>query len=104
MLQNKDMIWVTNETWSFTLKNDLIYIENNVTQKVLESSDDGTVSQEDYEDGNARQLWKRGEPDVEGYYTLENSGVPHLLTAFSKTINNISESGLEVKGKMDTTN
>ena len=44
-----------------------------------------------FEEGKANQLWKRGKPDIEGYFTIENSEVPEVLTA-------ISESGLEIKG------
>ena len=91
MLQNKDQIWVSDETWVFQNKNDLIYIENILTQKVLGSTNDGKVSLEDYEEGKADQLWKKGEPDAEGYLTLQNSGEPKVLTA-------ISESSLEIKG------
>ena len=38
------------------------------------------------------RLWKKGKPDAEGYFTLENYGVPMVITA-------ISESGLEIKFK-----
>ena len=100
MLQNKDKIWVSNETWVFKNKNDSIYIQNNITEKVLALTNDSKVSQEDYEEGNAQQLWKKGEPTVEGYFTLENSGVPMVITAISKIINNISESSLEIKGNI----
>ena len=51
----------------------------------------GEVILEDFEEGNDRQLWKKGEPDAEGYFTLQNSGEPKVLTA-------ISESSLEIKG------
>ena len=39
------------------------------------------------------RLWKKGKPDAEGYFTLENDGVPMVITA-------ISESGLEIKGNI----
>ena len=93
MLQNKDKIWVSNETWVFKNKTDLIYIENIITKKVLGSTNDGKVSREDYEEGKAQQLWKKGEPNAKGYFTLENSGVPKVITA-------IPESGLEIKGNI----
>ena len=47
---------------------------------------------EDFEEGKAEQLWKKGEPDAEGYFTLQNSGEPKVLTA-------VSESSLEIKGE-----
>ena len=71
----------------------LIYIENTSKTKFLQAKSDGNVIYEDFEDGKPEQLWKKGKPDVEGYLTLENSGVSKVLTA-------ISESGLEVKGNI----
>ena len=87
MLQNRDMKWVSNETWVFKNGNGYIYIENDATNKVLGLTNDSIVSWEDYV-GNATQLWIKGETTVEGYFTLENSGVPKFLTAVSKMINN----------------
>jgi hypothetical protein len=84
---------LSDETWVFKNKNDLIYIENILTKKVLGSTNDGKVSPEDYEEGKAYQLWKKGDPDAEGYFTLANFGVPKVITA-------ISESGLEIKGNI----
>ena len=81
------MKWVSNETWVFNNINGFIYIENDITNKVLGLTNDSIVSWEDYV-GNAQQLWIKGEPNVEGYFTLENSGVPKFLTAVSKMINN----------------
>ena len=92
MLQNKDNIWVSDETWVFKNQNDLIYIENISTKKVLGFTNDGKVSPEDYVEGKASQLWKKGNLDPEGYFTLENSQVPKVITA--------TETGMETKGKI----
>ena len=54
------------------------------------ATSDEKVIQEVFVAGKADQLWKIGEPDAKGYFTLENSGVPKVITA-------ISESGLIVK-------
>ena len=78
----------------FKTKNNLIYIENIKTKKVLESKNDGKVSQEDYEEGKAQQLWKKGEPNAEGYFTLENFKGSEVMTATSSTT-------LELKGKIN---
>ena len=59
--------------------------------KVLSAKSHSEVILEDFEEGKAEQLWKKGEPDAEGYFTLQNSGEPKVLTA-------ISESSLEIKG------
>ena len=58
---------------------------------VLEATSDGEVILKDFEEGKADQLWKKGEADAEGYFTLQNSGELKVLTA-------ISESSLEIKG------
>ena len=54
---------------------------------------DGKVIQEDFVEGKADQLWKKGKPDSKGYFTLENSGVPKVITA-------ISESSMKIKGNI----
>ena len=77
--------------WNFESKNDgLICIENTSKTKVLEATSDGKVIQEVFVEGKADQLWKKGDPDTEGYFTLENSEVPKVITG-------ISESGLKIK-------
>ena len=82
-------MWIFNTTKD----NDLIYINNTSKAKVLGATSDGKVILEDFEIGNAHQLWKKGELDAEDYFTLENSGVPKFLTA-------INESSLEIKGNV----
>ena len=59
--------------------------------KDLGATSNGKVIQKFLVEGKADQLWKKGEPDAEGYFTLQNSGEPKVLTA-------ISESSLEIKG------
>ena len=78
--------------WIFkTKENDLIYIENTSNKKVLGATRKSKVNLEDSEEGRAQQLWKKGKTDAQGYITLENFGVPKVLTA-------ISETELEIKG------
>ena len=80
--------------WNFTAKDDdLIYIENISKKKFWNTAENNQVIPEDFEEDNPKQLWKKGEPDTEGYFTLENSEVPKVITA-------ISESGLEIKGNI----
>ena len=94
MLKNKKGLWKSEEPWNFkTNDDDLIHIENISKTKVLATASDGQVILEDFEEGKTQQLWKKGELDDEDYYTLENSGVPKVLTA-------ISESSLEIKGNI----
>ena len=92
MLKNKEGAWKSDDDWEFKPQiNGLIYIENTSNTKVLGSTSDGKVIEEVKEVGKAEQLWKKGQPDAEGYFTLQNSGEPKVLTA-------ISESSLEIKG------
>ena len=95
MLENKAGLWRSVDSWIFKAKGDdrLIYIENTSKAKVLETTRDGKVIQEVFVEGKADQLWKKGEPDAEGYITLENYGVPKVITA-------ISQSDLEIKGNI----
>ena len=90
-LINREGLWKSNEKWNPKRKGDLIYIENISKARILGANHDGQVILEDIAEGKAEQLWKKGEPDAEGYITLQNSGEPKVLTA-------ISESSLEIKG------
>ena len=91
-LRNKGF-WSSNDEWSFKTKEELIYIENITKTKVLGATRNGEVVLEDFEEDKTGQLWKKGEPDAEGYFTLENSNVVKIMTAISK-------SGLEIKGNI----
>ena len=93
MLQNKEGIWKSNDMWNFTSKEDLICIENINKTKFWGATNDSKVILENFEKGKAEQLWKKGEPNAEGYFTLENSGVPKVITA-------ISEKSLEIAGNI----
>ena len=84
---------MSNEEWVFKPKTNLIYIQNILTEKVLGATNDGQVIREDYEGGKAQQLWKKGKPYPKGYFTLENSKVPKIMTAISSSI-------LQIKGNI----
>ena len=81
--------------WIFKTKDDdyLIHVESTSKTKVLGATSDGKVIPEDFEEGKPHQLWKKGELDAKDYFTLQNSGVPKVLTA-------MSESSLEIKGNI----
>ena len=93
MLKTKEGLWTSADEWNFKTKDDLIYIENITNTKVLGTTIDGKVILEDFEEDKPEQLWKKGEPNAEGYFTLENSKFPKLMTG-------ISSSGLEIKGNL----
>ena len=79
-------MWIFNTTKG----NDLIYINNTSKAKVLGATSDGKVILEEFEEGKARQLWKKGELDAGDYFPLENSGVPKVLTAILEIKGNIT--------------
>ena len=100
MLKNKAGFWKGKDEWNFRTKlnsDDLIYIQNIITflgiktNWILEAKNGEVMREVDKEENKAEQLWKKGEPDAEGYFTLQNSGEPKVLTA-------ISESSLEIIG------
>ena len=73
---------MSDEKWNFKAKDDLIYIKNISKTKTLQTQPLG-VYLRDFEEDEAEQLWKKGEPNGEGYFILENSSVPKVLTASS---------------------
>ena len=85
---------MSDEEWVFNPKTNLIYIQNILTKKVLGATNDGQVIPEDYEEGKDQQLWKKGDPNTEGYFTLENFKGPKLMTANST-------SDLQIKGNIN---
>ena len=85
MLRNKENLWKSDEKWNFQIKDNLIYIENILQKKVLGTTNYDEVILEDFEEDKAEQLWKKGEPNAEGYFTLENSKVPKIMTGISST-------------------
>ena len=94
MLKNKKGKWMSDEQWNFkTINDDLIHIENISKTKVLATASDGQVILEDLEEGKAEQLWKKGKPDAEGYFTLTNYKVPKIMTAISLSV-------LQMKGNI----
>ena len=95
MLKNKDDLWKSVDLWHFKPNDDdLMYIENTSKTKVLKITENNQVILDDFEEDKAEQLWKKGEPDSEGYFLLESAvgsvTVPKVITA-------ISEGGLEIK-------
>ena len=56
------------------------YIENNSTKKLLGTHAKTLVIEEDFVKDKFGQLWKRGCPNNEGYFTLESSDSSMLMT------------------------
>ena len=72
---------------------DLICIENINKKKIWGTTNDSKVILENFAEDKDGQLWKKGEPNAEGYFTLENYRVSKLVTAASST-------SLELKGNI----
>ena len=70
----------------------MIYVKNDSIDTVVGMENAGRVIEEEIQEGKLEQLWKIGEPDTEGYFTLENSKVPKFITLLL--------SGLEIKGNI----
>ena len=58
------------------------------------TTNDSKVILEVFKEDKAGQLWKKGMPNGYGYFTLESSEVPKLITG-------ISDSCLEIKGNIN---
>ena len=73
-------------------RRNVIKIINETNNKVLTANDDGTVIEDHLKDNNARQLWKRGKANIEGYFTIQNAEKSTYLTATSNGSLEIKES------------
>ena len=87
---------------------DLIYIENVSKRKVLEITNDVEVILRDWKHGKDEQLWKKGEPNTKGFFTLIHSKVQKVMTASADIqtsstarIAHIESIGLEIIGNID---
>ena len=87
----KTRIYLPKGWWTFKFRDDLIYIEKD-SNKVLATGNGVKIIEEDYKEGKHEQLWKIGEANTEGYFTLENYKVPKLLTA------TVDEYSLRIEG------
>ena len=95
-LINKTITWQSGQKWKFKpveKEGAKIYIENTSNDKVLATPDNYRLSEEAFDKQNARQKWKKGTADGEGFFTLENISSEKFLTATSKD-------GLVVKGNL----
>ena len=98
-LQNKKQNkWQPDGNWTFVTATEnkaLIRIKNNVNNKIL-SGFSKAKPNATFVKNRHIQLWKRGQPDNEGYYTLHNSESQKVITAESSTADTDS---FELKGK-----
>ena len=74
-------MWTSNDDWEVLEKEDTkIYIANISTHKVL-TAKQNSVKEKVIEQDNLGQIWKKGVPNNEGYFTLTSMTSPKVLTA-----------------------
>ena len=97
-LKNKQGNWKSFNDWKFKDEEELhsIYIENFSKTMVLGTTVDDKVILELKDEDKNEQLWEKGVPNYEGYFSLKNKS--------GKFMTAISPSSLGIKGKfeMDT--
>ena len=93
MLQNKEGFWKSSDSWKFSSNQSWIFIGNINEANVWGTTNAGKVILENMEKDKDGQLWKKGEPNAQGYFTLENYKVSKFVTATSST-------SLELKGNI----
>ena len=81
-LRNKANIWKSNDTWRLKPE-DLVYIEDISNDQVLTITNENIVKKEIMMQNDARQIWKKGEVNKEGYFTLSDRHSKKVLTAVS---------------------
>ena len=80
-LINKEGLWTSDDDWEVLEKEDTkIYIANISNHKVL-SAKHNSVKEKVIEQDNLGQMWKKGVPNNEGYFTLTNVTSSKVLTA-----------------------
>jgi hypothetical protein len=89
---------IFDKKWNIKTKKTFIIIVNDSNDKlVLGITKNDKVIEQDFVDGDPGQLWKKGKPDAEGYFSLEGSKSSKILTA-------TSSSNLEVIGNHTSLN
>lgn len=77
----------------------MIYITKLPEKKVIGITGTNWCTLENFVEDKTDQLWKKGKPDNEGYFTLENSTVPKLITVTSSGFTEGTESfGFKLEG------
>lgn len=94
-MKSKVTTWKSNDKWIF--KKDCT-IENTSKKRLSITTDDMTIEEIPAPD-NTKQIWKKGEVNKEGYFTLENESSKKFLTALAVSTNDFETSGTENRKK-----
>ena len=84
---------MSKDAWNFgpvDSADTTVYIENTSKNTVLSISNDEVKEVTQYQN-DAAQIWRKGDPDNEGCFTLSNTTSQKILIA-------VSDHGLEMKG------
>ena len=93
-LINRGNDWKSDEEWNFTSQGNMILIENVSKKQVLGISSNFIVTERDEDQNDSTQLWKKGKPNAEGFFILENSEFPMVMSAMSAYT-------IEIRSKFD---
>ena len=90
---NKAGIWTSKEIWKFSDQSSAVNIVNTSKNTLLRATSDDSVCEVD---AAATPIWKKGDPDVEGFFTLTCLKTQKVLTA-------TSDESLKMRGRVDCT-
>ena len=79
-MKSKVPTWNSNDKWIFNGNDGTI--ENTSKKRLSITADDMTIEEIPSLD-NTKQIWKKGDIDKEGYFTLKNESSEKYLTAVS---------------------
>lgn len=79
-MKSKVPTWNSNDKWIFNDNDGTI--ENTSKKRLSITADDMTIEEIPSPD-NTKQIWKKGDIDKEGYFTLKNESSEKYLTAVS---------------------
>ena len=93
-LINKAELWASEDDFEITLNGSFYLIENISKKKVLGiNGESNVVVGENFVEDKDGQLWKKGELNIEGYFTLAGSKSQKVMTA-------VSEEKIKMEGKL----
>ena len=88
---NKGGIWTSKEIWKFSDHSSAVNIENTSKNTLLRATSDDSVCEVD---AAATPIWKKGDPNADGYFTLTSLKSQKVLTA-------VSDESFEMRGRVD---
>ena len=94
LLISKAKLWTSKDDWDLIVDETSVCIQNKTTEKVLTITDSGgEVTEDTMVPFKSSQMWAKGEPNKDGYFTLTNIDSGKVLTTNSA-------SSLTIEGKI----